>query len=384
MSIPLRYNLRNLYIRKTTTALTTLGVAMVVLIFVALSSLVQGLRSTISETGIPDNVVVLSQGAISIPTSVLERSVIQEIKYLPEVRKNGQGEPLASPELMVEDELYYEKLGQSFPTPVRGVYPVAFEVHNDVRIEQGSTPQPNGGIIMGRKIAEQLGGIQIGDELQIGPRAWTVVGIFSANGNILESEVWTYLDDLAVATRKNRISAMGLKVEDGVAAATVARRLNDDPRLKVKAMAETDYFGGQTQDAQRVWALTLTVSFILGLAAIFGGMNTMYAAVANRIREIGILRALGFSHRSVMLSFTLECVILALIGGAVGSLIALAINGVSMNTMAAGRFVNFSFEITPTILLRGVLLSVIIGVIGGFFPARKAAKLQIIEAIRSQ
>jgi putative ABC transport system permease protein len=382
MKIPLKYNIRNLLIRKTTTALTALGIAMVVLIFVALMSLVQGLRVAVAEAGLPDNIVVLSQGAISISTSALNRNVIQELNYLPEVKVGEQGEPLVSPELIIDDEMYYKKLGQSFPTPVRGVQPIAFQVHNNVRIEQGQPTQPNGGIILGKQIATQLGGVALGDQLQIGTRSWTVVGIFSANGDVLESEIWTNLDDLVAATKKNKISAVVMKLKEPGLTASLAGELSDNSRLKVKALPETQYFAAQTQDAERIWVLTLAVSIILGVAAIFGGMNTMYAAVANRIREIGILRSLGFSHRSILMSFTAECVILALIGGAVGGAIAFAVNGVSLNMMTAGRFLSFTFQVTPAILLKGIILSVMIGIVGGFFPARKASKIEIIEALR--
>jgi putative ABC transport system permease protein len=382
MKIPLKYNIRNLLIRKTTTTLTALGIAMVVLIFVALTSLVQGLRVAVAEAGLPDNLVVLGQGAISISTSALNRNVIQELNYLPEVKTGEQGEPIVSPELIIEDVMYYKKLGQSFPTPVRGVQPVAYQVHNNVRIEQGEATRPNGGIILGKKIAAQLGDVALGDQLQVGPRSWTIVGIFSANGDILESEIWTNLDDLMAATKKNRISTVVMKLKEPSLAAPLAKQLSDNARLKVKAFSEPQYFSAQTQDAQRIWILTLAVTIILGVAAIFGGMNTMYAAVANRVREIGILRSLGFSHRSILLSFTAESILLALLGGAIGAAIAFAVNGVSLNMMTAGRFLFFSFQVTPAILLRGIILSVLIGVVGGFFPARKAAKLEIIEALR--
>jgi putative ABC transport system permease protein len=382
MKIPLKYNIRNLLVRKTTTALTALGIAMVVLIFVALMSLVQGLRATVTEAGLPDNLVVLSQGAISLSTSVLDRNVIQELSYLPEVKVNQQGVPVVSPELLIEDDMYYKKLGQSIPTPIRGVQPVAFQVHNNIRIEQGQPIQPDGGIILGKKIAAQFGGVALGDQLNIGTRAWTVVGIFSANGDISESEIWTNLDDLMVATKKTRISAVVMKLKEPALAASLANELSDNARLKVKAVPETQYFQAQTQDAERIWILTVAVSIILGVAAIFGGMNTMYAAVANRVREIGVLRALGFSHRSILMSFTAECVILALIGGAVGGAIAFAVNGVSLNMMTAGRFLSFTFQVTPAIMLRGIILSILIGFAGGFFPARKASKMTILEALR--
>jgi ABC-type antimicrobial peptide transport system permease subunit len=384
MRIPFKYNFRNLFIRKTTTALTVFGVAMVVLIFVALSSLVYGLSSTITKTGSSDNVVVLGQGSISFSSSLLDRSAVQEVKYLSEVKPSLSGEPLASTELVIEDELYYKQLNQSFPTPVRGVQPIAFEVHDDVKIIRGQPPQANGGIALGQKIAEQMGIAGLGEELEIGPRTWTVVGIFSANGNTLESEIWADFNDLATATRRNKISAIVLKVKDPQTAAAVSSAISENPRMRVKALPETQYYNAQTSDAQRIWTLTIVVSIILSIAAIFGGMNTMYAAITNRIREIGILRALGFSQRSILFSFTAECIFIALIGGAIGCLFALAVNGISIKAMSGGRFLDFSFQLTPAIALKGIVLSLLIGVVGGLFPARRASRMHIIEALRSQ
>jgi ABC-type lipoprotein release transport system permease subunit len=383
MNIPFKYNVRNLFIRKTTTALAVFGVAMVVLIFVALSSLVYGLRSTITRTGSADNLIVLSQGSISISSSLLDRSTIQEVKYLPEVKVSPSGEPLLSTELVIEDEIYYKKLNQTFPTPVRGVQPVAFAVHDDVQIIAGQPPQTNGGIALGRKVADQLGNPGIGDQVEIGPRLWTVVGIFSAGGSVLESEIWADFNDLAAATKRNRISAMVLKVKDPQTVAAVCSTINANPKLRVKSLPETEYYGAQTSDAQRIWMLTIAVSIILSIAAIFGGMNTMYAAITNRVREIGILRALGFSHRSILVSFTAECIVIALIGGVIGCLFALAVNGVSVKAMSGGRFLDFSIQLTPVIAIRGIALSLLIGVVGGLFPARRASRMEIIDALRS-
>lgn len=384
MKIPFKYNVRNLFIRKTTTGLAVFGVAMVVLIFVALSSLVHGLRSTITKTGSSDNIVVLSQGSISFSSSLLERSAVQEVKYLPEVKTSPAGEPLVSTELVIDEEIFYKKLNQSFPTPVRGVQPQAFDVHDDVKIIQGQPPQANGGIALGKKIAEQLGNATIGDQLEIGTRNWTVVGIFTADGNTMESEIWTDFNDLATATRRNKISAVVLKVKDPQSADSVAGAITANTRLRVKALSETQYYNAQTSDAQRIWVLTLAVSVILSIAAVFGGMNTMYASITSRIREIGILRSLGFSHRSILFSFTAECIFIALLGGLVGCLFALAVNGISINAMSGGRFLDFSFTLTPAIAIRGLMLSLFIGVVGGYFPARKASRMKIIEALRSQ
>lgn len=384
MGIPLKYNLRNLLNRKTTTALTAFGIAMVILVFVALSALVYGLRHTIEQTGSADNVMILSQSATSISSSSLDKNLIQEVKYLPEVRLNLSGEPLVSQELVVDENLYFENLKDFFPTPVRGVEPIAFQVHDDVKIIQGQPPAPNGGVLLGRKVAAQFRKIAPGDQIEIGTRTWNVTGIFASNDNMLESEIWADLNDLMAHTKKKTISTIVFKVSDPNSIDGLLRQLNDSPRLNANAVSETRYFDQQTGDARNLWLLTVIVSVILGIAAIFGGMNTMYAAVINRMREIGILQALGFSPLSILLSFVIEGVIIASIGGGLACLIAIALNGVSIKTQAASRFLDFNLHVTSTVLFGGMALSVLIGVLGSFFPARKAAKLQIIQAMRSR
>ncbi|HEX8088737.1 MAG TPA: ABC transporter permease [Blastocatellia bacterium] len=384
MGIPLKYNLRNLLIRKTTTALTAFGIAMVILVFVALSALVYGLRYTIEQTGSADNVMVLSQSATSISSSSLDKNLIQEVKYLPEVKVSSSGEPLVSEELMVDENLYLEKLKDFFPTPVRGVNPIAFQVHDDVKIIQGQPPAPNGGVLVGRQVAAQFGKIAPGDQIKIGTRMWNVTGIFASNDNMLESEIWADLNDLTAHTKKKTISVIVFKVSDPNSISGLLRQLNDSPRVNASAVSETGYFHQQTGDARNLWLLTVIVSVVLGIAAIFGGMNTMYAAVANRLHEIGILQALGFSPRSILFSFVIEGIIIASMGGGLACLIATALNGVSIKTQAANRFLDFNLHVTPTVLLGGMALSILIGVVGGFFPARKAAKLEVIQAMRSR
>lgn len=385
MGIPLKYNLRNLLVRKTTTALTAFGIAMVILVFVALSALVYGLRYTIDQTGSADNVMILSQSATSISTSSLDRNLIQEVKYLPEVKSSSAGEPLVSAELVIDENLYLEKLKDFFPTPMRGVEPIAFQVHDDVKIIQGQPPATaNGGVLVGKRVAEQFGKLAPGDQIEIGTRTWNVTGIFSANDNMLESEIWADLSELTAHTKKKTISTIVFKVSDTNSINGLLRQLSDSPRLNANAVSETGYFKQQTGDTKTLWLLTVVVSVILGIAAIFGGMNTMYAAVANRLREIGILQAIGFSPRSILFSFVIEGVIIALIGGGLACLIALALNGVSIKTQAANRFLDFNLHVTPTVLLGGMALSILIGVAGGFFPARKAAKLEAIQAMRDR
>ncbi len=385
MGIPLKYNIRNLLIRRTTTALTAFGMAMVVLIFVALAALVHGLRSAIVDTGYEDNVILLSQGALSMGGSELDRNLVQEVQYLPEIKKNSRGDPLVSMELMVSEDIFYNKLGQYFSTSVRGIKPIAFEVHDNVKIVEGRPPYWSGEIMLGKKVASQLEGIGVGKQMQMGARAWKIVGVFSAEGNTLESEIWADLDDLMVATRKKKISAIVLKLREREEVASVSGKLSDNARLRVKAVPEVQYFNQLTQDADRMLVLTLMLSTILSVGAIFGGMNTMYAAVASRVREIGTIRALGFSRLSILFSFTVEGVFLALLGGGIGCLLSLLLNGVSINMLGGGlKLLNFSFKVTPAILLRGMILSLLIGALGGILPARRAARLEVIEAIRHE
>ncbi|MBO0858060.1 MAG: ABC transporter permease [Chloracidobacterium sp.] len=385
MRVPLKYNFRNILARKTTFVLTASGISLAVLIFVALSSLVQGMRAAVSNTGLPDNVVILSQGAVSIPTSLLEQSVIQEIKYQPEIAREAGGVPLVSEELMVEDKIYLQKLGQSLSAPIRGVGPLAMRVHAEVQIIAGSALGANGTVILGKKIAEQIGAeAVVGNPLRIGPRNWTIAGIFSAGGSALESEVWAGLTDLTAATRKKKISLIVAKVTKPELAGKLSQRLNNTARLGVKSAPEPEYFKSQTEDAQQMWLMTIVVSSILGLAAAFGGMNTMYAAIANRTYEIGVLKALGFSRFGILSSFLVECLIVALCGGILGCAAVFLLNDLPVRTLMNGQLIDIRFHLTLAVFLQGLFFSLFIGITGGLFPSLKASKMEAIDSIRAR
>jgi ABC-type antimicrobial peptide transport system permease subunit len=384
MRIPIKYNLRNLLARKSTSALTASGIALAVLIFVALSSLVEGMQSAINRAGSPGNLLVMNQGAISMPTSLLDAASIQEIKAQAEFARNAADEALVSEELMVEDVIPLEKIDQPLSAPIRGVRPLALQVHDDVKVIQGSFPQANGEVMLGRKVAEHIGPqAAVGKQLKIGVRQWTITGIFSANGSLIESEIWADLENLAAATRKSKISILVGKLAAGASPAALAQRLNDLPRLGVRAISETDYYQRQNQDARRIWFMTMVVSLILGLAAAFGGMNTMYAAIAARTHEIGILKALGFSRLGILISFLLECLLLALAGGIVGCLVVFLLNGLPVRAMLNGQFMEVTFLTTSPVLLQGLALSAFIGIAGGLFPSLKASNMEVIESIRT-
>ncbi len=385
MRIPIKYNFRNLLARKSTSLLTAVGIALAVLIFVALSSLVEGMQSAINRAGSPANLLVLSQGAISMPTSLLDSTSIQEIKAQPEFARNAAGDVLVSDELMVEDVIPLEKVAQPLSAPIRGVRPIALQVHDDIKLLAGTFPQGNDEVMLGKKVAEHIGAqAVVGNSVKIGVRPWKIVGIFSANGSLIESEIWAEQQSLAAATRKTKTSMLVGKVTAGNPPAGLAQRLNDTTRLGVRAIPEMQYYQQQNQDAQRIWFLTTIVSLILGLAAAFGGMNTMYAAIAARTHEIGILKALGFSRLGILLSFLLECLLLALVGGVVGCLAVFLLNGLPVRAMLNGQFMDVTFLTTPLVLLQGLALSAFIGVAGGLFPSLRASQMEVIESIRTQ
>jgi ABC-type lipoprotein release transport system permease subunit len=327
--------------------------------------------------------MILSPGSISISTSNFEQQIVQEVRGVADIASSPSGKQLLSPELLVSEDLFYRSLGQSIPTTLRGIEPVALQVHETLKIIEGGPPSANGMIMLGKKIAYQLGGSHPGDQIVLGAQSWTVAGVFEAKDSMMEGEVWVNLRDLQTATRRNNISTVLFKLNPALDPNAESGRLSSSPRIQAKVMPESLYYAEQTQDARRIWLLTLGLSSLLGIAAVFAGMNTMYAAVANREHEIGVLRALGYSRTDLLVSFSMESCLIALLGGILAVAITLMLNGAAINTVSEGNFLSFGLRATPSILSSGILLSLLLGLIGGFFPALKAARSSIVEAVRA-
>lgn len=388
MSIPLLYSIRNISTRRLTTFLTASGMAMVVFVFASILMLSAGLEKTLIETGSDDNVIITRKSANSEVQSGVERLQAAIIESLPDIATGSQGEALLAKELVVLISL--PKRGSDKPANVviRGIQGTSLQLRPQVTLRQGRMPRPGLSEIMaGSSIATRFKGGGIGETLRIGMRDWTVVGIFDAGATGFSSEIWGDATLLMQAFRRPVYSSLIFRLRDSSEFPAVKARLDADPRLTVDVRRETMYYRDQSEAMAkflRILGLSLTAIFSIG--AIIGAMITMYAAVANRVGEIGTLRALGFQRSSVLASFLLESLLLGLIGGVTGLICASFMQLITISTMNWQTFseLAFSFTLTFDIACKSLLFSIAMGFVGGVIPAVRASRLKIVDALRER
>lgn len=387
MGIPYYYSLRNLWTRRLTTVLTASGMALVVYVFAATLMLAEGLQKTLVETGSPDNVVVIRKSAQSEVQSGVERLQASIVESQPEVAIGPDGNRLVAKELVVL--FYLTKRGTNKPSNVviRGIGPQSSALRPQVRLMEGRMPRPGSAeIIAGASIARRFQGCGIGEKLRFALRDWTVVGIFDAGTTGFSSEIWGDVDLLMQAFRRPVYSSVLFRLRDSSEFSAVKERIESDPRLTLEAKRETRYYLDQSEAMAkflRILGLTLTIIFSLG--AVIGAMITMYAAVANRVTEIGTLRALGFTKSGILVAFVLEALFLGFVGGLAGLFFASFMQLITISTMNWQSFseLAFSFTLTPGIAVKSLLFSVGMGLAGGLLPAFRAARLNIVDALRA-
>lgn len=385
MAIPLKYNLRNLVVRRVSTLMTIGTIALVVAVFVALMSLANGLNSSLVETGSPENVVILRDGAQTEMQSFVTKEAFQVIQTIPGIARDTQGRPIASGEVVVLINLLRRGDISASNVTVRGVSETGVTLRPHLKLVGGRMFRPDvGEAIVSRKIADRFQGVSLGDELQLGRRKFAVVGIFDAGGTGFDSEIWSDVVGVSDAFDRASYSSVLIRAENVATRDQLVSRIESEQRLKLESKSELAYYEEQTSASGPIRGLGIFVAIIMGIGACFGGMNTMYASVAYRTREIGTLRALGFSKASILTSFVIESMILSLIGGVIGCLLALPVNGIATGTMNFRTFseVAFSFRITPDLLLSALIFSLLLGFIGGLLPSRLAARMPITKALR--
>ena len=386
MAIPLSYNLRNIVQRPVATLTTALGVAFTVAILIGALALASGFQAALLETGSDDNLLVLRKGADSEMSSGIGRDAANIIRAHPEVAVGTDGRPFASAEVVVV--INQPRLGQPGTSnmTVRGVDPQALAFRSKVRITSGRMFAPGAAeIVVGRRIARRFAGCGIGDHLRFGQRDFTVVGHFGAGGSSFESEIWGDNEVLMPVFRGDVFQSVTFRMRDPRRFAALKQELESDPRLGVDVHREREFYRDQSALLAGVMRFAgVFIVVIMAVGAVFGAMNTMYAAVGTRTREIATLLILGFSPLSVMGSFLVESVLLALLGGALGCLIALPINGIVTSTTNFTSFseVAFAFRVTPRALGVGLLFAAAMGVAGGFLPALRAARRPLAQSVR--
>ena len=388
MAVPLAYNVRNLAVRRWTTVFTMGGIALVVAATLLLAALVGGLKLMLVATGEADNLVVLRKGATSDGSSQVPRDAALALRALRGVARGDDGEPLASLEL-VNQPFGYTRDGQRENVLVRGVSPAAFAVHRGVRLVEGRRLRPSlGEIVIGRGVLARYAPGGVGSAVRFGRRTWTVVGVFDAGGTSFDSEIWADVNDVQDDTRRTGFSGVRLRIDPGADRAALVRRIEGDARFTLEAKPETIYYEEQAESANSLYVLVLTLAAVMSVGAVFGALNTMYAAVASRTAEIGTLRALGFGRGSILLSFLSESLLLAA-GGLVGGAALAALAVLSITTLLSGvQFSMMTFTVA-TVLLRlspagfalGLAFATAIGVFGGLAPAWRAAHLRVVDAL---
>jgi len=386
MSIPLSYSFRNLLTRRLTTFLTASGMALVVFVFASILMLSAGLEKTLIETGSDDNVIVTRKAANSEVQSGIERVQASIVESLPMIATDGDGAQLLAKELVVLISL--PKRGSDKPANVviRGITAASLKLRPQVRLVEGRMPRPGSLEIMaGSSIAKRFKGGGIGESLRFGMRDWVVVGIFDAAATGFSSEIWGDATQLMQAFRRPVYSSITFKLTNRDDFSIAKSRLDADPRLTFDVRRETQYYRDQSEVMAkflRILGFSLTIIFSLG--AVIGAMITMYASVANRVGEVGTLRALGFQRRSILTAFLLEALLLGLIGGMTGLLCASFMQLITISTMNWQTFseLAFSFTLTADIAAKSLIFSLVMGLVGGVLPAIRASRLKIVDALR--
>jgi putative ABC transport system permease protein len=387
--IPISYNVRSLAVRRTTTVATAFGIALVVFVLASSLMLGTGIEKTMGRSGRPDNGFVLRKGSDAELASSIENRYVSLILAAPGVARDNTGAPLGSGEVTIVITL--EKTGtdnQVSNVQVRGVTDMALKLRPEVRIIEGRPAKPGTDeVIIGRAIRGRFTGVELGSSFDLKKnRPVTVVGVFDSGGSSFESEVWTDVDTARTSFgREGLVSSVTVKLESATKFDAFASAVQTDKQLGLEAMRESVYYEKQSEDTTKfVVYLGAVIAVLFSIGAMIGAMITMYAAVSQRRREVGTLRALGFSRPAILLSFMLEAVLLALIGGVAGALAASAMSLVKFSMMNFATFseVVFSFEPTVGILGASVLFGGAMGLLGGFLPAVRAARTSPIEAMR--
>jgi putative ABC transport system permease protein len=385
MAIPIAYNLRNLVVRKTTTIMTALGIALTVAVLLAILALVNGLQVTLSSSGDPLHVIAMRKGSTSELVSGMSRSQYQDLKFKQGIATGRDGQPLASLEIVSVLNLANVDNANGVNVLVRGMMPAGIEMRRSTRLVAGrwfDTGRQE--LVAGASVAKRFPEAGLGGKLHIGRTDWEVVGVIDSGRGAQDSELWGDVNQVAAALERTEgLSSVLLQAADAVTAKALANSIENDQRLGLMAVSEKEYYDQQTSTGAPIEFVGIFVSIIMAVGSSFAAMNTMYAAVARRAREIGTLRVLGFSQGSILLSFFLESVLLAGLGGLLGCLLVMPLNGIT-TAVGSANFseLAFDFHMTPKIMFTGVAFAAILGVIGGLLPARMASRKEILTALR--
>jgi putative ABC transport system permease protein len=386
MALPITYNVRNVFIRWRATLATILGVALVVAVYVLIQSMAAGLEKSSQNTGDPRNVMIVRKGSTAESSSQVKREQFKLIEYLPGIALDAKGHPLVSGDVVVLITLPRRQNSGEANVMLRGISPAGMQLRPQVELVEGRWFIPGKReIVVSRRLATRFANFEVGGSFKTGGKELHVVGITDGHNTAFDSEIWMDADEARSLFDRENYSSVLVRSESPDAAQAIANRVESDKRLPLRAMLETEYYSAQTLTAMPIKLVGEFLAFAMSIGAMFAAMNTMYASVGSRTREIGTLRVLGYRRRAILLSFLIEGAFLAFLGGVLGCLISLPMHGYAVGTFNMQSFSEtvFQFRITPLLIAQGLLFSVIVGVIGSLLPALRAARLPVISALKS-
>ena len=387
MALPISYNIRNLKLRKGLTVMTTLGIALTVTTAVFLMALLAGLQKAFVSSGDARNVLVMRKGSTAELSGGFSADLFPVLKTLPGIEKDSQGEPIASGEWVVVVVLPRKDKTGDVNVTVRGMMPAGLTLRPNTKLVEGRWFTPGQReVVVGRSIHNRFSGANVGDTMDFAKGQWKVVGVFDSGGTAYDSEIWGDVNQVAADfDRQGGYASAYLRATDAVAADALKNRVSDDQRLKLEGSLETEYYQKQTSSGGPIKFIGMFVAVIMAIGSSFAAMNTMYAAVAYRAREIATLRIIGFSRPSILTSFVIEALLLSLLGAVVGIILMLPFNGMSTgigNQVTFSETV-FSLHMTPQVVITAVVFALIMGLAGGFAPAWHAARQDILTSLRA-
>lgn len=386
MALPLKYNVSNVLVRWRSTLATILGIAAVVAVYVMVNALAVGLEKNSANTGDPRNLMIVRKGSTAESSSQVTLEQFRLIQYLEGVERDESNKPLATADVLVLISLPRREIAGEANVLVRGVGPMGIPLRPQVQLVQGRWFTPGKReVVVSHRLAERFENMQVGDTFKTAGAVFTVAGWFDGQKSAFDSELWMDADEARSIFDRDFYSSVLIRVDNTNRAPAITARIEGDKRLPLQAAPEVDYYASQTGTAVPIKWMGKFLAIAMSIGAVFSAMNTMYASVGARTREVGTLRVLGFRRRTVLLSFIIEGAFLALLGGILGCLLAFYVNGKTTGTMNFSSFseVVFEFRITPGLVLHGLIFSVIVGIVGSLLPAIRAARLPVIASLKS-
>jgi putative ABC transport system permease protein len=385
MALPIKYNVANVFVRWRSTLSTIVGIGMVVAVAILVQALAVGLKKSRAETGADGNLLVMRKGSTAESSSQVTLAQVKAIQYLEGIEKDAMGKPLISADVLIMINLPRRESGEA-NILIRGVGPLGKELRPQVQLAEGRWfTAGRREVVISKRLAARFANTYVGEKFKLGQNEMSVVGHFDAGSSAFDSEIWMDGDEARSMFTRENYSSLLVKAKDPTSATNLTARIEKDKLLSLKVIPETEFYKTQTMTGMAIQAVGTILAIAMSIGAVLAAMNTMYASVGARTREVGTLRVLGFRRRSILASFLIEGALLAFLGGILGCFLAWPLNGMATGTMNFNTFseVVFEFRITPALIAQALLFSVALGVFGSLLPAIRAARLPVISSLKS-